>query len=328
MKRIGMRWIMLFAISTVIIGCGDENSPPVIDRLIAPEQVNPGDSVELQVVAHDADGDVLSYVWEVKAGTLDANTGHTVRWTAPSNVLSTMVKVQVNDGINESVVKSKRVSINLPNSAPIIKEIVVPKRIPGGEDVQLQAVIHDEDGDTLTYHWQVGKGTLSSETTPITIWSTPIHEGSVPVTLTVSDGISEVTKLITVRIVFSLIVPGEQAAGIKLGDAFDKVKALYGEPSELVDNWFAYWEPPRGLSGYLNFDPVRSVRSIYIDWPNKAKTAAGNGIGSTHKRVVAEFGPAEAINALKGGGEYHSYWKKGIHFVYNADFKVIMIRIA
>lgn len=58
MKQTVTRWILLFCLLMVIIGCGDGesldgrvNSPPVIDYLIVPEMVNPGDSVELQVLA-------------------------------------------------------------------------------------------------------------------------------------------------------------------------------------------------------------------------------------------------------------------------------------
>ena len=328
MKRIAIRWVMLFAISTVIIGCGEDgsneghNSPPVIDHLIVPEQVDPGESVELQVVAHDADGDVLSYVWEVKAGTLDSKTGRTVNWTAPSNVKSATVLVYVNDGINESVVKSKSVAINLENSAPIIKEIVVPTEVHAGARIQLQAVTEDVDGDTLTYNWSVEEGMLSSETTPTPTWTAPIELGSVTVALTVSDGISEAFESVTVKIIHSLIVAGEQAAGIKLGDAFDKVKALYGRPSDRDGNRFAYRDPDIGLSGYL--DGIDLVSSLFIKEPNKAKTAGGNGIRSTRKRVEAEFGRAEEI---KDGGKSHWYWKKGIKFTYDDDSRVTRIYI-
>ena len=329
MKRIIIRWVMLFAISTVIIGCGgddgnngDRNSPPVVDHLIAPEQVSPGDSVELQVVAHDADGDVLSYVWEVKKGTLDSRTERTVNWTAPSDVRSVAVKVYVNDGVNESVVKSKTVIINLENSAPIIKEIVVPTEVHAGARIQLQAVTEDVDGDTLAYNWSVEEGILSSETTPTPIWTAPIELGSVTVALTVSDGISEAFESVTVKIIHTLIVAGEQAAGIKLGDAFDKVKALYGRPSDRDGNSFEYWDPDIGLSGYL--DGIGLVSSLFIEEPNKAKTAGGNGIRSTRKRVEAEFGRAEEI---KDGGKSHWYWKKGIEFTYDDGARVTSIYI-
>ena len=66
MRTIVILWVVLFA----IIGCGNHrihNSPPVVDYLIIPEEVSPGDSIELQVVAHDGDGDALIYVWEVRS---------------------------------------------------------------------------------------------------------------------------------------------------------------------------------------------------------------------------------------------------------------------
>ena len=61
MRTIVILWTVLFA----IIGCGNDdyhNSSPVIDYLIIPEEASPGASVELQVVARDADDDTLIYV--------------------------------------------------------------------------------------------------------------------------------------------------------------------------------------------------------------------------------------------------------------------------
>ena len=71
MRTIVILWAVLF----IAIGCGDDeirNSPPVVDRLIIPEEIGPGDSVELQVIAHDVDGDTLIYSWKVKKGVLDS----------------------------------------------------------------------------------------------------------------------------------------------------------------------------------------------------------------------------------------------------------------
>ena len=76
------------------------------------------------------------------------------------------------------------------------------------------------------------------------------------------------------------------------------------------------------MSGFL--DGIDLVDSLFIREPNKAKTAEGNGIISTRKRVEAEFGAAEEI---KEGGKKHWYWKKGIHFDYNDDFRVTRIHI-
>ena len=322
MRMIVLLWVILFAIT----GCGDgspdgrDNSPPVIDHLIVPEEVKPGDTVELQVVAHDGDGDVLTYVWEVEKGKLDSETGQTVKWTVPSDLKAAAVTVSVNDGVNESVTEVKSVPISLQNAAPVIQEIVVSERVHAASSVELQAAVHDADGDTLTYSWDVQKGFLDSEAISTPTWTAPIAMGLVTVRLTVDDGINEPTaKSVSVLIIHGLILPGVEAAGIKLGDEFDRVKAIYGKPSKFDggEKHFQYWDPDFGLAGHL--DGIDRVRSLFISEPNKAKTTSGVGIGSTFKRVEEKFGGAEEI---KDGGETHWYWKKGIAFRYDANAKV------
>ena len=50
-----------------VVGCGrDEvvettNSQPVIDRVVVPDEVKAGETVQLEIIAHDADGDALTY---------------------------------------------------------------------------------------------------------------------------------------------------------------------------------------------------------------------------------------------------------------------------
>ena len=321
MKAIGILSVILIA----ILACGDDesglqNSPPVIDHVVLNEPVEPGASVELQVVAHDADGDVLSYVWEAKEGKLDSSIGRVVKWTAPTNAKSAIVVVHANDGVNESAVKSKKISINLENSAPVIKSIVVPDKVHAGARIQLRAITDDADGDTLTYNWEVEAGILNPENTSETKWTAPVDMGFTKITLTVDDGINEVAvKSAEVRVIHSLIVAGQEAAGIRLGDEFDRVRTLYGKPDGRNGDWFSY---DTGLSGFL--DGIGLVDSLFISKPNTAKTADGNGIGSALKRVDGEFGPAEEI---KEGGKKHWHWKTGIHFDYDAASKVERIYI-
>ncbi len=102
MRTIIILWVVLF----LTTGCGDDeyhNSLSVIDYLIIPEEVNPSTIVELQVVARDADGDALIYVWDVERGKLDSRTGQIVKWTVPSDLKIAAVTVSVNDGVNEPV---------------------------------------------------------------------------------------------------------------------------------------------------------------------------------------------------------------------------------
>ena len=92
-----------------VVGCDrDEvvettNSQPVIDRVIVPQEVKAGEKVKLEVVAHDADGDGLTYNWEVSEGTVDS----VGVWTVPTEATSAIVFVHVSDGVNTSVASTK-----------------------------------------------------------------------------------------------------------------------------------------------------------------------------------------------------------------------------
>ena len=79
MKKIATFSTFLVMIGALFVaGCGDDedtettNSQPIIEHLIVPEQVKAGETVKLEAVARDADGDKLSYKWEVSEGTVDS----------------------------------------------------------------------------------------------------------------------------------------------------------------------------------------------------------------------------------------------------------------
>ena len=120
-----------------VAGCGDDdddtemtNSQPIIDRVIVPEEVKAGQKVKLEVVAHDADGDGLTYNWEVSEGTVDA----VGVWTVPAEATSAIVFVHVSDGVNTSVASSK-ISVEIV-APPDPSKPMVPKglvSIPAGE---------------------------------------------------------------------------------------------------------------------------------------------------------------------------------------------------
>ena len=103
----------------------------------------------------------------------------------------------------------------------------------------LQSVIYDADGDTLTYSWRVKEGALDSDAIPTPTWTVPIDTGFAAVMLTVDDGVNTpVSESVLVQVVHALIVPGKEAAGIKLGDRFDRMEVLYGTPSRHNRDFF------------------------------------------------------------------------------------------
>ena len=133
-KKIYMFSTFLMMIGALFVaGCGDDedtettNSQPIIERLMVPEQVKAGEKVKLEVVAHDADGDKLTYKWKVSDGTVDAAGV----WTVPREPMNATVLVHVSDGVNKSV-QSSKISVKiLPSSEPLAPEGMVS--IPAGE---------------------------------------------------------------------------------------------------------------------------------------------------------------------------------------------------
>ena len=111
-------------LTAYIIGCGSDNenseptnNSPIVDSFIVPEEFNPGDILVFTIVAHDKDGDTLTYHWTVDVGELDTTTGTNVKWTAPEDVETVKVTVIVNDQISKPTKRVKTITI---------KEITTP----------------------------------------------------------------------------------------------------------------------------------------------------------------------------------------------------------
>ena len=129
-------YFSVIATTVLLLGSCDNgreeitNSQPTIDRVIVPQEVKAGQKVKLEVVAHDADGDGLTYNWEVSEGTVDV----VGVWTVPSEATSATVLVHVSDGVNSSVASSK-ISVEIV-APPDPSKPMVPKgmvSIPTGE---------------------------------------------------------------------------------------------------------------------------------------------------------------------------------------------------
>ena len=110
----------LFALFVLIlVGCEDKtdviepevppNQPPVIDRLILPDQIKANTPLELQVITHDADKDKLSIVWEASEGTIEGDI-----WTPPNRATDVVISIHVSDGTNLVVSQSKTVTVIKP----------------------------------------------------------------------------------------------------------------------------------------------------------------------------------------------------------------------
>lgn len=124
MKKQSLSYVMRPLISVVILGvllvllggCGagtptsaasptgstsqvtGENHPPVVDETISEwHAIERGKSGGLKCIAHDPDGDKLTYEWEASRGSI-SGTGPIVKFNAPNSYVSVTISVRVSDG--------------------------------------------------------------------------------------------------------------------------------------------------------------------------------------------------------------------------------------
>ena len=231
------------------------------------------------------------------------------------------------------------------NNTPTVDSFIVPEEFSPGDVLEFKVIAHDDDGDTLSFTWEVD-GTILESTGTSAKWTAPDDVESVKVTVHISDGVGKSIKRVktitnkqfttpdpadppdnVIDVVpdppLQLIVPGKGAYGVKLGIPFKQVEALHGKPDGPigVDRIFTYWEDPdKGFAGHV--DGIGLVEDIFLSRPNRAKTAGGNGMGNALDSVEREFGNAEEVDEDGFGGIRHWYLKRGILFTVNEDERV------
>ena len=314
---VNLTQICIVLVSSFCLSCSQEatNTSPIIDRLIVPSEVLVGVKTEFHVIARDSDGDSLSYTWSISQGQTVESSSRTATWVAPDQPGAFTVSVFVSDGISEPTTRSKQILVKAPNKPPEITELRIPKKVSAGEISQLSLLAVDPNQDRLIFTWKIDDVVLEEGPKTEIEWQVPTQEGEVTIQVIVSDGIAPAVKRSNVVIVTRslLIVPGLRAGGITLGDSFKTIKDIYGEPNifEKVDDlfFFAFWQPDQGISGFID-EQTETVTATFVQSPNQAKTAAGNGVNSTLDSVEQEFGLVEDVrNNLE-----HWYWTKGIEF--------------
>lgn len=186
--------ILLTIASLFISGCCLFNEPPVISGLavLTEGEINPGGVVLLQCYATDSDGDELSYSWSADTGSFNGS-GANVNWTAPDEVGTYTINVEVSDGSDDTVTDSIIVGVLVPNNPPVIETISAEwHRLKKGSNTPITCLASDPDGDTLSYEWSAvdgdgnPAGNFTGEGDTVT-WFAPNNYGTYTITATVSD---------------------------------------------------------------------------------------------------------------------------------------------
>ncbi len=74
------------------------------------------------------------------------------------------------------------------NRPPTVRARCEPCTVEIGKNSTVTADAQDPDGDTLTYRWTAPAGRIQTPTDRQTVWTAPMQEGPVPVTVAVDDG--------------------------------------------------------------------------------------------------------------------------------------------
>jgi hypothetical protein len=164
------------------------NQPPIISNLviITEGEINPGGSTYIECAATDPDDDELSYTWSTDGGTI-SGSGATVAWTAPDQVGTYTVTVEVSDG-DGIATDQLAITVLEPNSPPIIESLTTDcRRVKPAKTAVITCVASDPDGDELTYTWSAERGAFSGEGATVS-WTGPSELDTYVITITVSDG--------------------------------------------------------------------------------------------------------------------------------------------
>jgi len=130
-----------------------DNIAPVVDFEWDPKNPIEGDEVYFQENAHDEDGTIVSYVWEIDGDVVSYKPDfeHTF---ASAGTYKVKLTVTDNDGASNYAVKYVTVS-EPENMAPVADFEWKPQTPFIGDDVEFQSTSYDSDGSIVKYVWKI-----------------------------------------------------------------------------------------------------------------------------------------------------------------------------
>jgi hypothetical protein len=150
----------------------------VIDSFrISASEVAPEDTVFLEVIAHDDDGDSLYIIWSATGGHFTDIKTPATSWIAPANIppgTQYILLVTIHD-TKDTLKVGHNIAIGLrPNHIPVIDSISISaEEIPAGQSISARVHASDADGEALSYRWSARGGTFSEPLAALTFWTSP-----------------------------------------------------------------------------------------------------------------------------------------------------------
>ena len=169
------------------------NQNPTID-VISNQSVEVGDSIEVDLVMSDPDGDSLTFS-STSANTNIATTGQVDTDTLSVTGVTegtTTITVSVGDGNGGSVTTTFDVEVTpatIPNTPPVL-DAINSQQVEAGQSTLVNINYSDTDGDTLTVLASSDDPTVAAvfQSSDFELTLNGVAEGSAQVTVDVDDG--------------------------------------------------------------------------------------------------------------------------------------------
>lgn len=178
-----------FRFTLTVTGVIDNNHAPTVSF----STVKTGLTVQFKNASTDADGDTLVYVWDFGDGSTSSvkNPVHTYTKAGSYSVI-----LKVTDGKSDAKELTQTITVadvEVANKAPVADFDYQASQLA----VTFTNKSSDADGDKLTYAWDFGDGTSSTEQSPKHTYT---KDGIYKVVLTVSDGKDTKAKTTTIEV--------------------------------------------------------------------------------------------------------------------------------
>ncbi|WP_457550455.1 VWA domain-containing protein [Archaeoglobus sp.] len=183
----------------VTITVEDVDRAPVIDRIEGNTTINENETLRLTIIAHDPDGDSLTYYTNATFGELNGNV---FTWT-PSydDAGNYTIEFTVSDG---KLIDTKVITITVNNvdRAPTVSVTADKTNVTVGESVTFTVNVKDPDNDNLKVTINYGDGNSDTKTVSgygtLTFTHSFATAGTYKVNVTATDGIKSSSNYIVV----------------------------------------------------------------------------------------------------------------------------------
>lgn len=176
------------------------NVAPTLSDLVGDESGVEGDTLSFSASASDPGADTLTWIWDFGDGTaplIGSALTEVSHEFEDAGVFT--VSLTVRDGDGGQV--SDALTVTIVNGAPVITSFQDVVEGDEGASLSFSATAVDPGEDVLTYTWDFGDGSQPRSGLNLdTLNHIFTDEGAYEVTLTVSDGLAEISQSLTAEI--------------------------------------------------------------------------------------------------------------------------------